>query len=381
MRTLVGVLSAVAAMLGASIALAAPVADTAVSSIQTNGRVTAIAVVGSTAYIGGDFTAVRPAGKAAGKSTVARQHAAAVDLTTGALLPWNPAPDGNVRAIAATGTSVYLGGEFQNAGGASADHIAAVDPNTGKHLAAWTGSANDWVLALAVSGNVVYAGGKFSQASGGSHTRLAALERHHRQNGQRILGVGRQGGQDAHGGTGAKPAGGGRFADQAGRRRAHVGGLDRPGHRRAPAVGAELPVPGYQHHRHAQPRCTSPAAATAATSWRYDPATAAVSWRGGTDGNAQAIAVMNGVVYVGGHFTDYCGPSVGQSCARPPPRVRSCSRSMPPPGCSCRGPRTRLHAGRVRPGRRRHQPGGRRRLHACRTQPRSRDSPPSTNSW
>ena len=113
MRTLVGVLSAVAVMLGASIALAAPVADTAVNSIQTNGRVTAIAVVGSTAYIGGDFTSVRPAGKAAGKSTVARQHAAAVDLTTGALLPWNPAPDGNVRAIAATGTSVYLGGEFR----------------------------------------------------------------------------------------------------------------------------------------------------------------------------------------------------------------------------------------------------------------------------
>ena len=299
MRTLVGVLSAVAVMLGASIALAAPVADTAVNSIQTNGRVTAIAVVGSTAYIGGDFTSVRPAGKAAGKSTVARQHAAAVDLTTGALLPWNPAPDGNVRAIAATGTSVYLGGEFQNAGGASADHIAAVDPNTGKHLAAWTGSANDWVLALAVSGNVVYAGGKFSQASGGSHTRLAALNAT----------------------TGKTVSGFSASADKVvktltvvpGRNQLVVGGsltkltaprarrwADRPGRDRgAPTVGAELPVPGYQHHRHAKPPCTSPGRAMCGNFVAYDPATAAVSWRAARTAMPRAIAVMNGVVYVG----------------------------------------------------------------------------------
>ena len=53
----------------------------------------------------------------------------------------------------------------------------------------------------------------------------------------------------------------------------------------------------------------------------FDPATAAVDWRGGTNGNAQAITVMNGVVYVGGHFTNYCGPQVGQEvCTTPTER-------------------------------------------------------------
>ncbi len=322
MRTLVGVLSAVAVMLGASIALAAPVADTAVGSVQTNGRVTAIAVVGSTAYIGGDFTAVRAAGKAAGKGNIARSHAAAVDLATGALLPWNPAPDGNVRAIAATATSVYLGGEFQNAGGASADHITAVDPNTGKHLAAWTGSANDWVLALAVSGNVVYAGGKFSQAGGGSHTRLAALNAT----------------------TGNAVSGFSASADKVvktltvvpGRNQLVVGGaltkLD--GTARTSVGSINLSTGALQPWAPSFPFPVISITATATAVYvagggdggnfvAFDPATAAVSWRGGTNGNAQAIAVMNGVVYVGGHFTDYCGPSVGQElCTTPTEREK-----------------------------------------------------------
>ena len=151
-------------------------ASSPIDSWQTNGRVTAIAVVGSTAYLGGEFTAVRPAGSAAGKNTVSRKHAAAIDLTTGALLPWNPNVNDDVRSIAANATSVYLGGEFSSVGGSSATRLAAVDPTTGKRQTAFTGSANQPVLALALSGTTLYAGGKFTQASGGSHTRIAALD-------------------------------------------------------------------------------------------------------------------------------------------------------------------------------------------------------------
>ncbi len=121
--------------LGASIASAAPVAETAVGTWQTNGRVTAIAVVGSTAYIGGDFTAVRPAGKAAGKSTVKRNHAAAIDLTTGALLPSDPTPTAACGRSPRPPPGVF-GGEFSSVGDASASHIAEVDPNGGKRVSA-----------------------------------------------------------------------------------------------------------------------------------------------------------------------------------------------------------------------------------------------------
>src|SRR4051795_8953023 len=94
---------------------AAPVANAAVmreqpsSSYQANGTVRKIIVVGTTAYLGGDFTAMIPSG---GGTAVTRNHAAAVNLTTGALLPWNPNVNGTVRALLASGGNVYIGGSF-----------------------------------------------------------------------------------------------------------------------------------------------------------------------------------------------------------------------------------------------------------------------------
>ena len=41
-------------------------------------------------------------------------------------------------------------------------------------------------------------------------------------------------------------------------------------------------------------------------------------WQGGTNGNVQAIAVVGGIVYVGGHMQFYCGPQHGQhTCTTP----------------------------------------------------------------
>src|SRR6476469_8101322 len=78
---------------------AAPVANAAVmqqrpsSSYQANGTVRKIIVVGNTAYLGGDFTAMIPSG---GGTAVTSNHAAAVDMTTGNLLPWNHNVNGTV---------------------------------------------------------------------------------------------------------------------------------------------------------------------------------------------------------------------------------------------------------------------------------------------
>ena len=60
-------------------------------SYQTNGRVETIAISGTTAYIGGKFTAVRPPGSPPGIGMVARAHAAAIDLTTGKIAALEPA--------------------------------------------------------------------------------------------------------------------------------------------------------------------------------------------------------------------------------------------------------------------------------------------------
>jgi len=40
--------------------------------------------------------------------------------------------------------------------------------------------------------------------------------------------------------------------------------------------------------------------------------TGATVWQGGTDGNVQAIATLDGIVYVGGHYDNYCGMQGGQ---------------------------------------------------------------------
>ena len=75
---------------GASLAFGATVQKKPAPSWQTNGRVNAIAIVGDTAYIGGKFTSVRPAGDPLGTGEVTRNHVAAFNLQTGALLSWDP---------------------------------------------------------------------------------------------------------------------------------------------------------------------------------------------------------------------------------------------------------------------------------------------------
>jgi hypothetical protein len=89
---------AAGALLAVAILAAGPAADGApaatvvgadpLPSLQTNGRVYAIAISGNVAYLGGSFTKVRPAGTSPGGSgEIVRSHEAAVDLETGAILP------------------------------------------------------------------------------------------------------------------------------------------------------------------------------------------------------------------------------------------------------------------------------------------------------
>ena len=124
-------------VVGTAVALGAPVQAKVKPTWQTNGRVEAIAIVGSTAYIGGQFTSVRPAGDPAGTGEVARNRVAAINLSTGALLPWNPNASGTVQAIAASGSTVYLGGSFTQVGGKGHQRVAAVDATSGTPIAAF----------------------------------------------------------------------------------------------------------------------------------------------------------------------------------------------------------------------------------------------------
>jgi hypothetical protein len=131
----------------------------------TDGEVVAIAVSGSTVYVGGYFNHIR---------NQARNHVAAV-TTAGALTSWDPNANNSVRAIAVVGRTVLVGGAFGSIGGQARDGIAALDATTGA-ATPWNPTANGWVHVLAVNGHHVYAGGSFSSIGGQNRNYIAALD-------------------------------------------------------------------------------------------------------------------------------------------------------------------------------------------------------------
>lgn len=120
----------------------------------TNGDVLAVKTTVSNGrrvlVFGGNFSAViTPDGR-----TYAASHVAAVDAGTGALV-WAGDADGYVRTIALLGGRVYLGGDFTRIGGVPRSRLAALDTSTWA-VTAWNPGATSRVRALAASDTLVY---------------------------------------------------------------------------------------------------------------------------------------------------------------------------------------------------------------------------------
>jgi hypothetical protein len=100
----------------------------------------------------------------AGGTAVTRNHVAAVNTATGALLPWNPNVNGTVYTLAASGGNVYIGGTFTTANGATHKNLVEVDGTAGLPITAFTNSLkpNKAVRGLTVSGGNLYVGGAFT---------------------------------------------------------------------------------------------------------------------------------------------------------------------------------------------------------------------------
>ena len=128
-----------------------------------NGQVNALAVSGSDVYVGGKFTT------AAG---VAVNYITKWDAATATWSALGVGLDRGVYAIAISGSAVYVGGKFTTAGDVAANYIAKWDAATNTWSALGTGLDNV-VRAIAISGSAVYVGGNFSTAGGVAANRIA----------------------------------------------------------------------------------------------------------------------------------------------------------------------------------------------------------------
>lgn len=156
----------------------APVSADALPTVQINGVVWDQEVVGDVVYVGGSFSAARPAGAALGWAETRRTNLLAYDLHTGELIrDWAPATNGEVKdlAVSPDGSVLYAVGRFTEADGATRYRAAAFDTTTGE-LTGFRPSLNASVNAVDAAGDTVYLGGAFSTVNAEERLRVAAVD-------------------------------------------------------------------------------------------------------------------------------------------------------------------------------------------------------------
>jgi hypothetical protein len=129
--------------------------------------VDALAASGPTLYVGGEFDQV---------DGQPRQNLAAVSTVAGQPTAWQADADESVGSIALTESTAYVAGDFEEVDGHERESLAAVDRLSGE-VTPWNPNPDSSVRALAVSGSTVYAGGFFSEIGGDPEREsLAALD-------------------------------------------------------------------------------------------------------------------------------------------------------------------------------------------------------------
>jgi hypothetical protein len=137
-----------------------------------NSAVNALVVSGSDLYAGGDFTAVISLGIVANR--VARWNGSSWSALGSGMGGVDPSV--SVKALAVSGSDLYVGGLFTTAGGSAATNVAKWNGSSWSALGAGMGGGGGffpYVYALGVSGSDLYVGGAFTMAGGSAANYVA----------------------------------------------------------------------------------------------------------------------------------------------------------------------------------------------------------------
>lgn len=290
---------------------AVPFRDVPRETWYPDARVNALAVSGDRVFIGGDFSRLR---NPATGAWVSRSRLAAVDATTGELVAEFDVPvDDRVwdLQLSADGSVLYVGGDFTTVAGVPRSRVAAVDATTGALIQSWDpGVVGTRVSDMEILGNRLFIGGSFGRIAGSGQSTLAAVDTstgslvrawRPKVTGGLVTAL-------ALSPTGDRLYVGGRFDALNGVSQPYLGAVD-------PVDGATLPWAPPPHCAHDTNPCyvwdldaSDPLRVYAAVAGPggeaigYDVVTGRELWSLHGDGNVQAIAYADGVVYAGGHF-------------------------------------------------------------------------------
>ena len=263
-----------------------------------NGTVTAMVTRGSTAYVVGAFTSAEDA-----NGVHPRLHLAAVDIATGSLLPWHSKTNGIPMAITRFKNQLFVGGDFTRAGKVKVSGLARISAVTGRVARTFHPRIDAEVSALASTKRAVYVGGDFAHVNGAHRSRLAAVTRTsgallpwRPQADSKVWAL------RLHRGS---VYAGGDFTTIRGKRHAHLVALK--------ARGAGTVVPSFHprekfpvHDIAFAPKVVITAEAGAGGRVTVFGPKGKIKWRRTFDGDVQALAVLRGRIYAGGHWINIC---------------------------------------------------------------------------
>ncbi|MFE3453697.1 fibrinogen-like YCDxxxxGGGW domain-containing protein [Nonomuraea sp. NPDC059194] len=147
---------------------------------EENIEVQAMAVLGDTLFVGGEFEFVQKGANPVPADKIAQPYLAAFDVNTGEWISsFRPALNGTVWSLEAADGKVFVGGEFTSANGeADTSGLVALDPATGAVVPGWRANVvkkNAGALrvrAMDIQGEWLYVGGAFTHVKGGNPMSL-----------------------------------------------------------------------------------------------------------------------------------------------------------------------------------------------------------------